>query len=106
MANAFKNYPAKNITTAPSTLLTATTETVILGLWVANTTGAQILIDVWVTISAVDYYLVKSAPIPTGGALLPIGAGAKVVLESGDAIKAQSDTANSADAMLNVLEIT
>jgi hypothetical protein len=65
-----------------------------------------ITVDVYVTSAAVDYYLVKTAPIPVGGALVPIGGDAKVVLESGDAIKVVSNTLTSADATLSVLEIT
>jgi hypothetical protein len=91
MANTFKNYAAKNITTSASTVMTvpASTSTTVIGLHIANTTASAITVDVYATISGVDYYIVKSAPIPVGGAL-------KIV----------ASAVTSADAILSCLELT
>jgi hypothetical protein len=108
MANTFKNYAAKNITTSASTVMTvpASTSTTVIGLHIANTTASAITVDVYATISGVDYYIVKSAPIPVGGALVPVGGDAKLVLETGDALKIVASAVTSADAILSCLELT
>lgn len=108
MANTFKNYPTADIGVAASTVYTvpASTTAIIIGLWVSNILANSITVDVYVTIGGVDYYLVKAAPIPVGGALLPIGAGSKNVLETGDALKIAASEATAADAVLSCLEIT
>ena len=55
----------------------------------------------FVTNSSADYYLVKNAPIPASAALQVLDGGAKFVLQSGDALKVQSDTATSIDAWVS-----
>lgn len=106
MANTFKNYVAADVGTSASTLITASTATTVIGMTVSNTTASPITVDVYVTISASDYYIVKGATVPTGGALVPVGGDQKVVLETGDALKVISSAATSADVIVSVLEIT
>lgn len=106
MANTFKNYAAADVGTSASTILTATTQTTVIGMTVANLTTSPITVSVYVTISATDYYVVKDAVVPAGGSLVPIGGDQKLVLETGDALKVISDTATSADVIASVLEIT
>ena len=48
--------------------------------------------------------LVKTAPIPSGGALQVLAGGAKFVMESGDIIKVVSDTASSADVWVSAVD--
>ena len=50
--------------------------------------------------------LLKDAPVPVGGALVPIGGNQKIVMVTGDSIKVNSSAASSVDAVLSVLEIT
>jgi hypothetical protein len=66
---------------------------------------APITIGIYLTISGSDFYIIKNAVIPVGGALVPIGGEQKVVLEAGDAIKVISNNASSADVIVSVLEI-
>jgi len=108
MANTFKNYVASGVGTSASTLLTvaSSTQTTVIGITIANVTASTIKVDVIVTISASDYYLVKNAVVPVGGALVPVGGDQKLVLEVGDALKVLSDTSASADVIVSVLEIT
>ena len=51
-----------------------------------------------------DIYLVKDAPIPTGGALQVLDGGAKIVVQSGDRLYVKSDTASSLDAWVSVVD--
>ena len=101
---AFVLYPVKNVTSTATTLRVASATTTIIGLTLANTTVNEITMDVFITRSAVDYYLVKGAPIPPNGTLVAVGGSQKVVLNASDTLKAQSSAATSADALLSVLE--
>ena len=61
MANTFTSYVAKDVGTSASTLVTvaAATQTTLIGLTMANTSAADITVDVYFTRSAVDYYIAK-----------------------------------------------
>ena len=63
--------------------------------------SAAINVDVWITRSAVDYYLVKNAPIPYGSSLELCDGGSKINLLSGDHLKATCDTASSCDVAIS-----
>ena len=51
-----------------------------------------------------DIHLIKDAPIPAGSALQILDGGAKVVMQSGDALKVKSNTASSADVWVSVVD--
>ena len=108
MANTFTSYMNKDVGTSAATVVTvgASTQTTIIGLDVSNTTASPITADVYVTRSAVDYYLIKSAVVPVGGSLIVVGADQKVVLITSDALKVQTSAASSADVVTSVLNIT
>ena len=104
MAQDFERSIARNIGTSASTLRTANSDDAIVGINLANVTTSQILVDVYITVSSADYYIVKDAPIPTGSSLQVLDGGAKIVLQSGDALKIVSNTANSCDAWISVVD--
>jgi len=112
MANAFKTKTFDGSSTAASTAMSvytcpAATETTIIGMTVANISTSQILVDVTFTNDDGDnVYILKAAPIPVGGSLVPVGGDQKIVMEADDIIKVTSDTANSADTTLSILEIS
>jgi hypothetical protein len=112
MANTFKVKTFDGSATAASTAMTiytcpSATATTVIGLTIANITTSQILVDVTLENNDGDnVYLVKAAPIPVGASLVPIGGDQKVVMEASDVIKITSDTANSADTTLSILEIS
>lgn len=108
MANTFKNAASANVGTSSVTIYTApaSTTTTIIGLTVANTYTAPIYVNVFVSISGVDYYLIKQGAVPIGGSLVPVGGDQKVVLQAGNSIKVSSSQASSADVVLSALEIT
>ena len=110
MANAFTRKVSRDIGTALTAVgsytVGASTQTAGIGLTVANTSASAVSIDVTLNDGANDTYLVKDAPVPVGGALVPIGGNQKVVLITGDSIKVNSSAASSVDAVLSILEIT
>lgn len=107
MANTFKTKFSKSVGTTAATIYTgpAATQTTIIGMTVSNTTSSNITVDVYITSSATDYYLVKGATVPVGGSLVPIGGDQKVVIETGAVVKVVSSAASSADVVMSILEI-
>ena len=108
MANTFKNFLSKSVGTSPATIYTcpSATQTTVIGLSVANITASPITTDVYLTSSAVDYYLIKSGVVPVGGALVVVGGDQKVVLEAADELKVVTSAATSGDVIASVLEIS
>jgi hypothetical protein len=108
MANNFTRYLNKNVGTSAATVVTvgASTQTTVIGLSFANTTTSPITVSAYITVSAVDYYLVKDATVPVGGALVVVGGDQKTVLVTGDALKVVSSAATSCDVVTSVLNIT
>ena len=117
MANAFKLKTFAGGSTGANTDMTiytgkSGTETTIIGMSIANITTSQVTVDVKIesdtsdTETNANVFVVKDAPIPVGGTLVPIGGDQKVVLLNTDVLKVQSDTANSVDTTLSILEIT
>ena len=105
--NTFTRYLAKNVTTTANTLVTAAsaTQTTVIGLSLSNTSQNPIAANVYVTASAVDYFIVQGATIPVGGSLTLFGADGKLVLNTNDSFNVQASANNSCDAILSVLQI-
>ncbi len=110
MANTFTRKVSRDIGTAltavGSYVVGSSTQTTVIGLTVANTSSSTVNNDVTLNDGANDTYVVKDAPVPVGGALVPIGGNQKIVLITGDSIKVNSSAASSVDAVLSILEIT
>lgn len=100
MANTFKNYTSSSIGTSFTTVYTvpSATTAVVIGANIANTTDAQIEVDVQLGTT----YIIKGVPIPANTAFSVLDG--KIIAEAADAIKVKSDTASSVDVILSVLE--
>lgn len=100
MPNVLTNYTSANIGTSPATLYTvpASTTGTIVGLNMANTTSAQIDVDVQVA----GVYLVKGVPIPANSSLSVLDG--KLVVKTTETVVVTSSAATSVDAILSVLE--
>ena len=110
MANTFKLKTKANVgvTTVGIYTAPAATTTVVIGITLANTSGSGVNVGVGITRAGTteDVKLLKNAPIPQGSSL-EFMAGNKVVLETtGDTLTVDSDTNNSIDAALTIMEIT
>ena len=104
MAQNFRRYTQNDVGTSAATLFTADSYDTVVGISVANITGSSVLADVYINDGANDIYLVKDAPIPSGGALQVLDGGAKFVVQSGDALKVKSDTASSLDCWVSTVD--
>ena len=108
MANTFKLKTKANvgITTHNVYVVPSATTTVVIGITLANTSGSGCIVGVGITRpSTDDVKLLKNAPIPQGSSL-EFMAGNKVVLETADTLTVNSDSNNSIDASLTIMEIT
>ncbi len=105
--NTFKRKVLANIDTALATVYTvpASTTTVVIGLTLANISGASITASVQLATSGDDTYIVKDIPIPSGSSV-EVMAGNKIVLETTDVIKVSGSATNSVDATMAIMEIS
>jgi hypothetical protein len=111
MANTFKLKTFDGSSTAASTAMTvytapSATTTVVIGLNLANLTSSTVNVDITITNNDGDnIYFAKGVPVPAGGAL-EIMSGNKLILEASDVLEITSDTANSVDTALSIMEQT
>ena len=115
MANTFKlktKLGSNVAANAEQTVYTVpgSTTSIIIGLTIANKVSNSVTVDVKVESNTVDVEtnvnvnVGQNLPIPSGSSLDALAG--KVVLQTTDVLKIQSDTANSVDIALSVMEIT
>jgi|TARA_B110000503_G_C7099433_1_gene393116 hypothetical protein len=108
MANTFKNAALANVNNSSyDTLYTApsATQTVILGLAIANKTTAAVTVQVQFTDSSASttHQLLENVSIPANTTLEAL-AGQKYILEAADALKVQAGTGSALDVVLGLME--
>ena len=104
MAQNFIRYTNNNVGTSAVTSFTANSYDTVVGISIANITGSAVNADVYINDGTNDIYLVKTAPIPAGSALQVLDGGAKFVVQSGDRIYVQSNTASSLDGYVSAVD--
>ena len=112
MANTFKLKTDTAVGTSLTSVYTvpAATTTVLVGAVLANITASQIKVNVQIVTASVtgenadDVYLINDLPIPTGSSFELIEG--KIVMETGDIFKVESDTASSLDVAVSIMEQT
>lgn len=104
MAQNFRRYTANDVGVTASTLFTADSYDTIVGISLANVTANQIIVSCYINDGANDIYLANDVPIPAGSALQLLDGGAKIVVQSGDALKVISDTASSLDVWVSTVD--
>ena len=107
MAQDFRRYASKFVGTDSSgsgTIFTSNSYDTLIGINIANITNSQVTTDAYITSSSVNYYLVKGAPIPSGGSLQLCDGGAKFVVQSGDALKVISSADSSLDVYVSAVD--
>ena len=105
MAQDFESTFAYKIQSGSfTTLLTSNSDDAVVGMRFANLHSGSVTVDVKVARSSVDYHLIKDAPIPTGGSLELIDGGSKVVMMSGDVLKARASLTGSVDAAISYID--
>ena len=109
MANTFKLKSKNNIGVSTVGIYTVpgATTTVIIGVTAANVSGQGINVGIGISRGANgdDINILKNVPIPQGSSL-EIMQGNKIVLETTDTLTVNSDTNNSIDVSLTIMEMT
>jgi len=108
MPNTFKNSTVNAVGTSAvnAYVCPAATQTTAIGMTIANLNTNAITANIMLNAAGSNVYILKSATIPPGGALVPIGGDQKLVLEAGDYLHVNTSIASSADVVVSVLEIS
>ena len=109
MANTFKNKVYDGANTSANAIMSvytvpSSTTTVVIGLTLANTTSSQITADIKLSAGS-TIFLAKDIPIPAGSSFEYMG-GNKIIMEAGHTLKVASNTADSLDTAMSIMEIT
>jgi hypothetical protein len=104
MAQNFRRFTSNDVGVSAATLFTANSYDTVVGISVANVTASAVTASVYINDGTNDIYLVKDAPIPSGSALQVLDGGAKVVVQSGDALKVISSAASSLDVWISTVD--
>ena len=108
MPNTFRNSTVNAVGTSAvnAYVCPAATQTTAIGMTIANLNTNAITANIMLNAAGSNVYILKSATIPPGGALVPIGGDQKLVLEAGDYLHVNTSIASSADVVVSVLEIS
>lgn len=105
----FKASGALAVGVGTTTVYTAPalTTALVMGLVLSNILTSDINVTItWTDASAAaTYNLGKTIPIPAGGSVVVVGDNNRKILEAGDALKVVSDTADSVDVSVDVMEL-
>lgn len=108
MPTALKNFITQNVGTSPTTVYNPTTASIqstVIGLILANTTTVPITASVTLTSGATTVYVIRNVSLPVGNSLDIIG-GSKLIMEQNDTIQVVSSAATSIDVTVSAVEVT
>ena len=109
MANTFKNAATANVSNSSyATLYTCPsgTQTVVLGLAIANKSTNAVTVQVQFTdtsASNATFQLLENVSIPANTTLETL-AGQKYILEAGDILKVKAGTGSAIDVVMGLME--
>ena len=86
------------------TLITAGDFDAVIGIRICNTSASTVLASCQIVNGGNDHFIAKNVSVPPNSAIELIQGGAKIVLENGDVLKAQSDTASSLDIVTSFID--
>ena len=104
MAQNFRNNLQRNVGTSEVTLITGGDFDAVIGIRCCNVVTSTILVDVFIENSSNDHFLAKDVSVPPNSAIELIQGGAKIVLKSGDVLKANSSAASSLDIVTSFID--
>jgi hypothetical protein len=108
MANTFKNAATANVSNSSyATLYTCPsgTQTVVLGLAIANksTNAVTVQVQFTDTSATANFQLLENVSIPANTTLETL-AGQKYILEAGDILKVKAGTGSAIDVVMGLME--
>ena len=114
MAQNFRRYALTGVGTSESDIPDGadfpTGFHTLVGIHIANTSTNMVLADVYISTNSsgsasgsAKYYLLKSTPIASGGAIQVLDGGAKAVVQAGDRLWVKLDS-GTADVWVSVVQ--
>ena len=104
MAQNFRRYTSNAVGATPAAVYTANSYDAIVGISLSNILSTAITVDCYINDGSNNIYLVKDAPIPTGGSLQVLDGGAKFVVQNLDVISVVSSDASSCDVYVSAVD--
>ena len=104
MAQNFRRYTSNAVGTSPAAVYTANSYDAIVGISLSNILSTAITVDCYINDGSNNIYLVKDAPIPTGGSLQVLDGGAKFVVQNSDVLSVVSSDASSCDVWVSAVD--
>ena len=104
MAQNFRRYTSNAVGASPAAVYTANSYDAIVGISLSNILSTAITVDCYINDGSNNIYLVKDAPIPTGGSLQVLDGGAKFVVQNLDVLSVVSSDAASCDVWVSAVD--
>ena len=107
MAQDFERVYASSISNnsgSPTSILTSNSDDALISVRCVNKHSSSATVTVIISSGGTDYNVIKGAPIPTGSSLELIDSGSKIVIQTGDVVKAFSDTASAIDVLVSFVD--
>jgi len=106
MAQDFESN-GKRITSSDTLIYSSNSDDAVVGLRFANILTTTDTLSVWIT-DAQDSdavrYLIKDVSVPPASSIELIQGASKVVIQTGDKVRAQSGTANGFDCWISIVD--
>jgi|TARA_Y100001963_G_scaffold4105_1_gene5385 hypothetical protein len=104
MAQNFRRYTSNAVGATPVAVYSPDSYDAIVGISLSNILSTAITVSCYINDGSNNIYLVKDAPIPTGGALQVLDGGAKYVVQNSDVLSVVSSDASSCDVWISAVD--
>ena len=104
MAQNFRRYTSNAVGASPAAVFSPNSYDAIVGISLSNILSTAITVDCYINDGSNNIYLVKDAPIPTGGSLQVLDGGAKFVVQNLDVLSVVSSDAASVDVWVSAVD--
>ena len=104
MAQNFRRYTSNAVGASPAAVFSPNSYDAIVGISLSNILSTAITVSCYIYNGSANIYLVKDAPIPTGGSLQVLDGGAKFVVQNADVLSVVSSDAASCDVWVSAVD--
>jgi len=104
MAQNFRRYTKNAVGASPLAVFSPDSYDAIVGISLSNILSTAITVSCYINDGTDNIYLVKDAPIPTGGSLQVLDGGAKFVVQASDILSVISSDAASCDVWVSAVD--
>ena len=104
MAQNFRRYTSNAVGATPAAVFSPNSYDAIVGISLSNILSTAITVSCYIYNGSANIYLVKDAPIPTGGSLQVLDGGAKFVVQNSDVLSVISSDAASVDVWVSAVD--